>query len=133
MRDEPALRLANARGGTSSLLLWLCEAVSIEAQFRGPSGGIGRRSGLKIRWGVTLVRVQIPPRPLSSTGFMKGQKGARSHTLSLSEVSTSQELSQAQKFTEVHERSRGCMRVQPMVQQLVQHLAVACHAVRALA
>ena len=30
-----------------------------------PSGGIGRRTGFKIPWGVIPVRVQTPPRPLT--------------------------------------------------------------------
>ena len=29
-----------------------------------PSGGIGRRRGLKILWAVTPVRVRVPPRPM---------------------------------------------------------------------
>lgn len=38
--------------------------VSCEEPILRPSGGIGRRSGLKIPWGLLPVRVRVPPRPL---------------------------------------------------------------------
>ena len=40
-----------------------------QSTHRRPSGGIGRRSGLKIQWGVTPVRVRVPPRLLTIKGL----------------------------------------------------------------
>lgn len=39
-------------------------AIRRRAIRKRPSGGIGRRSGLKIQWGATPVRVRVPPRPV---------------------------------------------------------------------
>ena len=44
--------------------------VPLYRQTSRPSGGIGRRSGLKIQWGVTPVGVRVPPRLLENKGFL---------------------------------------------------------------